>query len=205
MIGMARQSFEAMAGVDIPQAHGLVITTTGQNLTIGAEDGRARRLGSDEQRGPPTELEKGRQLRLVQPGARDLDIGFRRLERRVVLDRCCGVLVEVIGLHALGPGGQVLPAPVFRNFVIEETVQSDGVDYRLDHNAATQRERLVILRERGPDFFQLLGRASDELPEVPVKGPAGIPPFGVVPRNATLMLRLDDLLRDGPAASAGQQ
>ena len=110
---------------------------------------------------------------------------------------------RLVDVHALGPGGQVLPAPVFRNFVIEETVQSDGVDYRLDHNAATQRERLVILRERGPGFFQLLGQASDELPEVPVKGPAGIPPFGVVPRNATLMLRLDDLLRDGPSASAG--
>ena len=47
---MACQRFEALAGVDIPQAHRLVATATDQGLAIGTEDGCKDRVGVAYQR-----------------------------------------------------------------------------------------------------------------------------------------------------------
>jgi hypothetical protein len=122
-----------------------------------------------------------------------------------LVEAAWGRLVDV---HALAPDGEVDPAPVFREMLVNETVQSDGLDYRLETNAITQRTRLVILRQRGPSaggqetFEALLARARNNLPPIVPKADDGSAagPFSLMARNACLSLRCDDLLEDGPLA-----
>jgi len=116
---------------------------------------------------------------------------------------------RLVDVHGLLPDGNVDPLPAFREMLIDETVQSNALDYRLETNAITQRTRLVILRERGaPDdelgtFAELLARARGGLQPVLVRDDDGTsaPPFSQVARNACLSLRFDDLLEDGPQAA----
>lgn len=116
---------------------------------------------------------------------------------------------RLVDIHGLLEDGAVDPVPAFREMVIDETVQSDALDYRLETNAITQRTRLVILRQRGaPDaglgtFEALLARASRALLPVLVRDDDGSSPgpFSLVPRNACLSLRFDDLLADGDEAA----
>ncbi len=115
---------------------------------------------------------------------------------------------RVLDVHALLASGAADPLPAFRDMLVEETVQSDGVNFLLETNAITQRTRLVILRQRGADdqgngtFEELLARARALLPPILPKPDDGSQggPFSFVARNACLSLRFDDLLDDGPEA-----
>ncbi|MSR61943.1 MAG: hypothetical protein EXS08_05815 [Planctomycetes bacterium] len=115
---------------------------------------------------------------------------------------------RLVDVHQLDVLGEVDPLPVFRDMLVNETVQSDATDYRLETNPITQRTRLVVQRRRGePDagngtFELLLARARINLPPVIPHADDGSAagPFSLVARNACLSLRCDDLLDDGPAA-----
>ena len=110
---------------------------------------------------------------------------------------------RLVDVHGLLGDGSVDPEPAFRDLIVRESIQSDGLDYRLEVNPITQRTRLVVLRERGqPDtgsgtFEALLRSARSDLLPVIVSGDSGTGVVSLVPRNACLSLRFDDLLKDG--------
>ncbi|MSR60814.1 MAG: hypothetical protein EXS08_00010 [Planctomycetes bacterium] len=111
---------------------------------------------------------------------------------------------RLVDVHDQDAHGQPSPAPLYRDFPIGESVQTDAFDYLLVTNPITQRTRLIVRRTRGaPDagngtFTELLRRAALGLAPVLPKhddGSAG-EPFSFVARNAALVLRFDDLLDD---------
>ena len=113
---------------------------------------------------------------------------------------------RLVDVHDVGPDGRPGTAPVFRDFVINENVQTDATAYRLETNPITQQTRLVIRRQRGAPatggatFDELLRAAAANLPAVIAKGEGAAGPFSLVPRNACLVLRFDDLLGDDAEA-----
>jgi hypothetical protein len=150
---------------------------------------------------------------MVKPGGGTffLDSHFGGRSPRLHLVECAwGRLVDV---HALAASGAVDPQPVFRDMIVEETVQSNTTDYLLETNAITQRTRLVILRQRGaPDtgngtFEELLARARELLaPVLPRPDDGSVSgPVSLAARNACLSMRFDDLLEDGPEARLALQ
>jgi len=110
---------------------------------------------------------------------------------------------RLVDVHALEADGSVDLEPAFRDLLVRESVQSNGLDYRLEVNPITQRTRLVVLRERGaPDtgsgtFDSLLRQARSDLLPVLASPEDGTGVVSLVPRNACLSLRFDDLLADG--------
>lgn len=115
---------------------------------------------------------------------------------------------RVVDVHDIDAQGRTSLQPAFRDFTINENIQSDGTNYRLETNPITQKARLTILRQRGaPDvglgtFDSLLRFAGDGLPAVIPKNDDGTSsePFSFVARNATLVLIFDDLLDDDEEA-----
>lgn len=85
----------------------------------------------------------------------------------------------------------------FHNYVIGEGVQTDGTDYLLETDPITAVESLTILHVFGTAAFETaLLTAGQDLDPVEKKGlqPSVLPPFSLVARNATLVLRFSDLL-----------
>ncbi len=111
---------------------------------------------------------------------------------------------RLVDVHDVDAAGAVRSEPRFRDFVIEPGLVSDGVDYTLVTGAVTQRTRLIVHAKKGSARFgALLSAASDALPLVEPKHDDGrsAPPFSLVPRNACLVLRLDDCLDDDASAA----
>jgi hypothetical protein len=117
---------------------------------------------------------------------------------------------RLVDVHALDARGAPTAEPVMRDLVIHPEIASDGIDYLLEESPLTRDARLVILRTfagaargaadaRDP-FVALLQRAQRDLPAIAPKGlaPAALPPCSMLPRNAALVLQMDDLLADGP-------
>ena len=98
--------------------------------------------------------------------------------------------------------------PRFRDFAIGQDIQSDGVNYRLETHPITRATELVILRQKGdPEFRTLLDAAADGMQPVIPKNDDGTEsgPFSFVPRNACVVLRFNDCLRDtAPAELANE-
>jgi hypothetical protein len=110
---------------------------------------------------------------------------------------------RLVDVHDVDERGNLDRTPVFTDFVINEAIQSDGNRYRLEINPITQRTRLVILRTRGaPDrgvgtFESLLRTAADNLSPVIPNGDQEVDTtFSFIARNAALVLKFDDLLKD---------
>jgi hypothetical protein len=120
---------------------------------------------------------------------------------------------RLVDVHQVDDTSKRVETPVFPDFVIEPGILSNGTDYVLDRNPVTQRERLTILDQKGLDgnddpafedpFSRLLREANDALPMVAIKDDDGSspPPFTAVPRNACMVLRLDDCLDDDATAT----
>ncbi len=86
----------------------------------------------------------------------------------------------------------------YRDFVVGEDVQSDGVDYLLETNPITKQETLTILHRQGTQGFKkAFQRLDDNLGAVLPKSlqPFELPPYSLVPRNAVIVVRFDDLLK----------
>ena len=115
-----------------------------------------------------------------------------------------GRLVDVHDVDAAGvPSAQA----VMREFVIDPNVQSDGVNYLLETNPVTQATRLVILHPFNPaggPFLDALKQAESNLVPILPKSddPSELPPFSLLPRNAALIVQVDDLLDDSASAVA---
>src|SRR5262245_42729821 len=60
-----------------------------------------------------------------------------------LLEVVWGRLVDV---HDVDTSGATSARPVFEDLVVNENIQSDGVNYRLETSPAVARTRLVILR-----------------------------------------------------------
>jgi hypothetical protein len=114
---------------------------------------------------------------------------------------------RLVDVHEIDANGQRVEDPVFRDFVVEASVLTNGASYVLDRNPVTQRERLTIqAQKRGvadtTAFDDLLSAATDALPVVSAKNIGGAPPFSSIPRNGCLVLRIDDCLDDSTTAAA---
>ncbi len=121
-----------------------------------------------------------------------------------LIDVFWGRLVDVFDVDE---EGNPRPRPVFRNFVVNENVPSNGLEYTLETNPINQAQRLIIHRSYDPEdpeqngpgsFLDLLRGASSSLGVVLAKNDDGSssPPFSFVARNACLVLRFSDLLDD---------
>jgi hypothetical protein len=114
---------------------------------------------------------------------------------------------RLVDVHDVDVNGDTNPQPVFRDMIVNENVQTDGINYRLETNPITQKTRLVILRTRGAvssqgTFDALFASARANLPPVipkPDDG-TGTAPFSFLARNACLALRFDDCLNDSAIA-----
>jgi len=104
-----------------------------------------------------------------------------------------GRLVDVLDFNA-ATGATTLQ---HRDFVIGEDIFSDGVNYRLESNPVTEQVSLTILHPEGSAAYQIaFDRLEDALAPVQPKGLSStdVPPYSLVPRNAALVLRFNDLI-----------
>ena len=117
-----------------------------------------------------------------------------------LFDITWGRLVDV---HDIREDGSPDPQPTLRDFVIDQNIVSGG-PYTLETNPLTQQTRLIVHERHDPEvegggaFIQRVREAASGLPPVVPKNGDGSspPPFSLVPRNACLSLRFDDLLDD---------
>ncbi|HED66789.1 MAG TPA: hypothetical protein ENJ09_14690, partial [Planctomycetes bacterium] len=135
----------------------------------------------------------------------DAHHGGKASEMRLV-EMSWGRLVDV---HDVDANGVPNATPLFRDLVVKESVISDATGYVLERNPVTARTRLIIRRtfgapaRGGVTFEDLLRAAEGPLAPVQPRALAGTSslPFSLVPRNACLVLRFDDLLEDSAATA----
>jgi len=114
-----------------------------------------------------------------------------------VVEIAYGRLVDVYGQDE--DGVSLLMQP---DFLIGEGLESDPGRYMLERSPLGESERLVIQRDvtdtnvgGGRDqFFNLLRQVEQGLTSIANRGPDEAGVFTMVPRNAAIMLRFDDLL-----------
>ncbi len=126
-----------------------------------------------------------------------------------LLDLSWGRLVDVHDIDEAT--GDVDPTPVFKDFVINENVQTDGTNYVLETNPVTQKTRLIVQAEVKDDdgdgifdgdFVDLVKLAGSNLSPIQPKDddPATLPPFSFIARNSALVLRFNDMIADDDGA-----
>lgn len=96
----------------------------------------------------------------------------------------------------------------FPNFVIGDNIISDSVTFEVSNNPITGQERVTILREAGtPAFNAAITQLEANLQPILINGvdSSETPPFSGVPRNATVVVRFDDLLDPGTINSTSVQ
>ena len=87
--------------------------------------------------------------------------------------------------------------PQQKEMVVGEDIQSDNIDYLLTSNAVTEETSVTILHAAGtPAYEAALLRLDQNLTPVTDKSldPDELPPFSLVPRNAAVVVRFNDLL-----------
>jgi hypothetical protein len=117
---------------------------------------------------------------------------------------------RLVDVHDIEANGVIRLDPVFRDFAINENIQSDGTNYLLETNPITEETRLVILRQKGAPstgggtFTELLELATRGLPPIAPKNDDGTAaePFSFVTRNAGIIVRFDDCLDDDAEAES---
>jgi hypothetical protein len=121
--------------------------------------------------------------------------------RLALVEITWGRLVDV---HGIDERGAPRSEPFLRDLVVNENLIVEPEDFTLEINPITLEARLIVQRVPGaPDqgsgtFEALVRRAMRDLGGVAPKSPdsTGSQPFSYVARNATLVLRFDDLLDD---------
>jgi hypothetical protein len=96
---------------------------------------------------------------------------------------------------------------LFKDYLIGQDIESDGAHYELTRNPVTGQENLVILHNFGtPEFTLAFNALETGLQPFLDKSLAAteLPPYTAIPRNAAMVIALDDLLDDGgnPSDSA---
>jgi hypothetical protein len=106
-----------------------------------------------------------------------------------VLESYWGRLVEVYDVDGA--------TPVFTNFVVDDQIVGDGVNYALERDPLTGIERLRILHAQDSTAFYDAVLGLEANLQVLLKksvAPAELPPFSAVARNGALVLKFNDLL-----------
>lgn len=106
-----------------------------------------------------------------------------------ILDTYWGRLVEVYDVDG--------STPVFSNFVVDDQIIGDGLNYALERDPITDVERLRILYEQDtPEFYNAVLGLEANLQVLLKKSvaPTELPPFTAVARNAALVIKFNDLL-----------
>ncbi len=137
-------------------------------------------------------------IEVLAPG--DPNQGGQASEIRLV-EMLWGRLVDVYDRDP-GTGVRTLQRS---DLVVEDGIVSDGIDYALEQDPVTLDERLTILHAAGSAAYAAAFDALDDaLPSIATKGfgPSELPPFPLLPRNATLVLRFDDLLDEATVTAA---
>ncbi len=106
-----------------------------------------------------------------------------------------GRLVDVDGLSAAG-----IRRTMARDFVINQNLVSDDLNYELTLNGVTGQETLLIRRNVDDptgreQFLELMKSAGETLDPIQVQDLTTSGTFSMLPRNAALVLTFDDLLR----------
>ncbi|MEM9382669.1 MAG: Ig-like domain-containing protein, partial [Planctomycetota bacterium] len=104
-----------------------------------------------------------------------------------------GRLVQLFGLD-----DEDRRVPMGDNFIISQGLRSDSLNYELEFNPVTGQETLTILRDVTDEagraqFIALAGEAGGDLDTIQVQD-LGAPLLSMMPRNAAIVLRFDDLL-----------
>jgi hypothetical protein len=121
-----------------------------------------------------------------------------------LLEMSWGRLVDVYDVDA---NGATNPLPVLRDVVVSESAVTGGAGFRFETSPVRHASRITILEPHdapstgGESFESILRRVTVGGPVLPRHDDgSALPPFSVVARDATLVVRFDDLLEDGPAA-----
>ncbi len=106
---------------------------------------------------------------------------------------------RLVDVHDVDASGQRNPEPIYRDFVVRESLIGDGQNLELETNPITQKTRLIVKRTRADNpqaFDRELDLASDPMSPVRPLNDDGssAPPFSLVARNAALVLRFNDVL-----------
>ncbi len=112
---------------------------------------------------------------------------------------------RLVDIHDIDGSGNANPVPVFRDFAIGQDIDSDGANYRLETNPITQKQKLIILRQKTDTAFRtLLDQAADAVQTIVPKNDNGTssPSFTFLARNACVVLRFNDVLSDTATAAA---
>lgn len=119
---------------------------------------------------------------------------------------------RLVDVHDVLEDGGVDPVPTLREVIVGENVLGDGSESELQIDPITHDARLVIHHVYHPpsapdeegDFARVLRDVTADLPPVLPKAEDGSspPPVSLVPRDATLFLRFDDVLDDDEEALA---
>jgi hypothetical protein len=141
---------------------------------------------------------------VAKPGGGTFFVDFNQGGRASRLHLVEIFWARLVDVHDIDDQGLVSPEPRFRDFAINENIQTDASNYRLETNPISQKTRLVILRQYGaPDaglgtFDSLLRFAAQGLPPVVPKHDDGSTgdQYSFLTRNGTLVLRFDDVLDD---------
>ena len=83
------------------------------------------------------------------------------------------------------------------DMLVGDDIRSDNVDYELDVNAITEETTVKILHPAGsPAYVQAFERLDQNLTPVLDKSlaPETLPPFTLIPRNAALQVKFNDLV-----------
>lgn len=142
----------------------------------------------------------------VKPGTEDetFFVDFNQGGRATRLHLVEMFWARLVDIHEIDAQGSVVPEPVFRDFAINENIQSDGTNYRLETNPISQKTRLIIQRSRDAadtvqgTFDSLLRTAGDGLPPIFPRHDDGSTgdQYSFLVRNGALVLRFDDVLDD---------
>lgn len=84
---------------------------------------------------------------------------------------------------------------VARGLVIGEDIQTDAADFELTTQLLTGLVEVTIRHALGTSAFEsAYDRLQQHLVELPVASPFGLPPYPMLPRDAAIVARFDDLL-----------
>lgn len=109
-----------------------------------------------------------------------------------------GLFLESVDWGRLVDVHDVSGTLIDADVVINHLLDSDGINYELSTNPATQRETLIILQANGSSAFAtLLASAKDNLQNVTPKKTTTAPPMSMIARNGAVRFQFSDQVDPG--------
>jgi hypothetical protein len=111
-----------------------------------------------------------------------------------VEDDDLGMLITSVDFGRVAVVTDINGKIVQEDLFIRSDLLPDGISYNLDWSTAFQSDVLQVLKEEGTPEFQSLFEAAQVIPPsdvLEIRGPDGVPPFSMVPKNAALRIHFD--------------